>query len=221
MDVREIVEPEPVEILCGGFPCQPVSVAGKRKGKEDERWLWPEFARVIGPAKPRFVFIENVPGLRTLGLRDVLGDLAELGFDAVWGYFRASDVGAPHRRTRLFLLAYSDCQQGRIQQVRGSRENWEGKAFAGDNGKDWNVANSESIQLDAFRTKSARWQGGSFAASGCDAENGNAAWAAEPDVGRMAHGIPARVDRLRLLGNAVVPQQAALAFQRLLAEIPA
>src|SRR5690606_33333535 len=94
-----------VDVVCGGFPCQPVSVAGKRLAQADERWLWPEFARVVRELRPAIVVVENVPGLRSAGLRDVLADLAALGFDAEWSCLAASDVGAPHIRRRLFIVA--------------------------------------------------------------------------------------------------------------------
>lgn len=101
-----------VDLICGGFPCQPVSLAGGRKAQEDERWLWPEYARIVGELRPRFVFLENVPGLLSAGdgaaFGEVLGSLAALGYAAEWDVFRASDVGAPHRRERWFLLAYRD-----------------------------------------------------------------------------------------------------------------
>ena len=102
-----------VDLICGGFPCQDVSVAGKRAGFSGERSsLWREYRRIVADVRPRFVFVENVPGLLTAddghAFAEVLGDLAALGFDATWDMFRASDVGAPHRRERLFLLAYRD-----------------------------------------------------------------------------------------------------------------
>jgi site-specific DNA-cytosine methylase len=100
-----------VDLICGGFPCQDVSLAGKRAGFAGERSsLWREYRRIIADVGPRLVFVENVPGLLTAddgwAFGEVLGDLAALGFDATWDVFRASDVGAPHRRERLFLLAY-------------------------------------------------------------------------------------------------------------------
>lgn len=94
-----------VDVVCGGFPCQPVSVAGRRLAQADERWLWPEFARVARELRPAVVVVENVPGLRSAGLRDVLADLAALGFDAEWSTLAASDTGAPHIRRRLFIVA--------------------------------------------------------------------------------------------------------------------
>lgn len=103
-DVRTM-RPRAVDIICGGFPCQPFSLAGKQRGLDDERWLWPDFARVIDEAKPSIVIAENVPGLRARGLRPVLADLASLGFDVEWHHFRASDIGAPHERNRIWIVA--------------------------------------------------------------------------------------------------------------------
>lgn len=109
-DVRRIDESAPrVDIICGGFPCQDVSVAGKGAGLDGRRsGLWSEFARIVRVLGPRFVFVENVSALRSRGLDRVLGDLAALGFDAFWDCFRASDVGAPHRRERMFILAHAN-----------------------------------------------------------------------------------------------------------------
>jgi DNA (cytosine-5)-methyltransferase 1 len=98
----------PIDILCGGYPCQPFSTAGKRKGFEDERNLWPYFNRAIRILRPRFIVLGNVAAHLSLGFGRVLGDLAETGYDAQWGVFRASDVGAPHRRERIFILASSN-----------------------------------------------------------------------------------------------------------------
>lgn len=103
-DVRT-AHPPPVDVLCGGFPCQPVSLAGGRKAQSDERWLWPEFARLIDECAPGIVVCENVLGLRTAGLRDVLADLAARGFDAEWCDIGAFEVGAPHVRRRVFIVA--------------------------------------------------------------------------------------------------------------------
>jgi len=96
----------PVDILTGGYPCQPFSHAGNRKGKDDERHLWPYVCAAIDALRPRYAILENVAGHLTLGFADVLSDLARIGFDAQWGTFRASDAGAPHQRNRLFIVAY-------------------------------------------------------------------------------------------------------------------
>ncbi len=107
-----------VDVLAGGFPCQPVSVAGRRKAQADERWLWPEFVRLIGDLRPHFVFLENVPGVLTAGGADVVTDLAALGYDAQWGIVAASQVGAPHRRERWFCVAYCNGTR-QLQPQRG------------------------------------------------------------------------------------------------------
>jgi len=103
---------EPIDVLTGGYPCQPFSHAGNRKGTTDERHLWPYVALVIGALRPRLVILENVSGHLSLGLGDVLGDLAALGYDATWGVVRASDAGACHQRARVFIVANADSQRG-------------------------------------------------------------------------------------------------------------
>lgn len=109
-DVRKLKgdDLEPVDLIAGGYPCQPFSQAGKRHGARDPRHLWPEFARLLGELQPRYAFLENVPGHLTLGFRDVLADLARLGYDAEWTTLSAAETGAPHIRQRLFVLAYRD-----------------------------------------------------------------------------------------------------------------
>lgn len=97
----------PVDVLTAGFPCQPISTAGLLKGKDDDRWLWPEVARCISILRPGLVLLENVAALVKRGLADCLSDLATLGYDAEWDVVAASDVGAPHQRKRIFVLAWS------------------------------------------------------------------------------------------------------------------
>ena len=121
---------EPVDILTAGFPCQPVSNAGKRKGHEDDRWLWPDVASAIGVLRPRAVVLENVAALIGRGLDRVLADLAALGFDAEWTCLRASDVGAPHRRERIFILAWPAADAAHVghERPRPARLGWPGSA---------------------------------------------------------------------------------------------
>ena len=119
-----------VDILHAGYPCQPFSQAGNREGKADPRHLWPDVARIIGEVAPRVVVLENVRGHVSLGLREVLEDLHGLGFDAEWGVYRASDAGAPHRRERVFILAYrrgERCGWGTEQHMRAGSECQEGE----------------------------------------------------------------------------------------------
>jgi len=121
-----------VDIIAAGWPCQPFSVAGQRKGRSDERWIWPDIARILREVRPGLVFLENVPGLLASsgGFGQVLGDLAEAGFDAEWCVLGADDVGASHQRKRVFILAYrpefmswqSGTRDGRESIGRGSKE---------------------------------------------------------------------------------------------------
>ena len=97
---------EPIDILTAGYPCQPFSVAGNRQGSNDARHLWPYIKEAISALRPRWVVLENVRGHLSLGFKEVLKDLAEVGYDAKWQVVRASDVGAPHQRARLFVIAY-------------------------------------------------------------------------------------------------------------------
>jgi len=171
-DVREVGAHHlsPVDLICGGFPCQDISDAGKKAGITGARSsLWKEFYRIVGELRPRYVLVENVAALTGRGLGVVLADLAACGYDAEWQCLPASAFGAPHERARLFIVAYADGAGLALRQV-----------FGPDAG----------AQLAAFKRGCGPW------------------WATEPAVGRMADGIPARVDRLRGLGNAVVPQVA-------------
>ena len=106
LKITDWAQVEPIDILTAGYPCQPFSHAGFRKGAEDERHLWPYIKEIIRILRPRFVVLENVRGHFTLGFREVLSDLTSIGYDARWTLIRASDAGAPHRRERLFILAY-------------------------------------------------------------------------------------------------------------------
>lgn len=202
---------EPVDALCGGFPCQDLSYAGKGAGIEGERsGLWSEYARLVGELRPRYVFVENVPALLTRGLGRVLGDLAALGYDAEWDCIPASAVGAPHRRDRIWLVAYANGEgsQGHGRPVkRAGKRPASASSAAGRKRK--SVADP-----DGEVGRGARTAGGEVLESkkvkrlGRRDSSIRGAWPPEPDVGRVANGIPDRVDRLRALGNALVPQVA-------------
>ena len=108
-------EVEPIDILTAGYPCQPFSHAGLRKGTDDERHLWPYILKAISQLRPKYVILENVRGHLSLGFKDVLANLTQIGYNATWRVVRASDVGAPHQRARLFIIAYPfdhRCTQG-------------------------------------------------------------------------------------------------------------
>lgn len=155
-------------LLTGGFPCQPFSQAGKRRGKEDDRYLWPEMLRVIHEARPAWVLGENVAGIVTMELDRVLSDLEGEGYAVQSLVIPACAVDAKHRRDRVWIVGHADRR------------------------------NESDVPVDA-RTRTGLSQ-----AKRCR----HTAWLPEPDLGRVAHGIPARVDRLKGLGNAIVPQVA-------------
>ena len=188
----------PVDLICGGFPCQPHSLAGKRKASEDERDLWGEFARIVRELRPRWVLAENVPGLlssesgRFFGR--VLRDLAALGYCVEWESIPAAAVGAPHRRDRVFIVA--DAIRPECESRAGRRGVWEGDSQQRE------MANAEGTG------QSLCFMGSREVKLGRSSGGNESWWAVEPDVGRVAHGVPSRVDRLRCLGNAVVPQVA-------------
>lgn len=211
-DIKELAgeELEHVDLIAGGFPCQPVSLAGQRRGTADERWLWPEFARIVRVLRPQFVLVENVPGLLSQGMGQVLGDLAAFGYDAEWESLPAAAVGAPHLRYRVFLVAYTS--ESRRQQIPEGAPRDEG-ADERRAEEDNYIASGDGQSNGATDMADSAIQGleGTTGASIFRGINGLTRddwWAVEPDVGRVAHGVPARVDRLRALGNAVVPQIA-------------
>jgi len=217
-----------VDILTAGFPCQPFSVAGSRLGLDDERWLWPHIARIIRDMEPGVVFLENVPGLAIRGLGHVLGDLAALGFDAEWGVFRASEAGAPHRRARIFVAAYTDGlrepQPGRsIAHER--RRPRDGHQAGGDVGHATRIRRGEGGATAEIRCGWSSSGGSSaFPPGPGDPEGWRryvAAGGPQPCIRRGADGTASRVDRLRMLGNGVVPQQAALAWRELTGRVTA
>jgi DNA (cytosine-5)-methyltransferase 1 len=196
-----------VDVVSGGFPCQDISVAGKGDGLDGERsGLWSEMARIIGEVRPRFAFVENSPALTSRGLGRVLGDLAALGYDARWGVVSAADAGALHRRERIWITAYANGM--RELQPEGGHQDERRRVSDGSS----QVADLVRSRLSKPRKikdgKDWRNPWGVPAASDW--------WAAEPDVVRMVHGVPARLDRITALGNAQVPQAAALAWRCLM-----
>ena len=165
-----------VDIITGGYPCQPFSNAGKKQGESDPRHLWPEMFRIIKECRPTWVIGENVSGHVKLGLDAVLADLEGQGYGTRTFSVSAASVGANHKRERIWIVAHSvkgDVEAGR-ERRRAIREGHQGEGFPGD---------------VAGRGENP-WEGW---------------WTTEPEVGRMDHGIPKRVDRLKCLGNSLIP----------------
>ena len=240
-----------VDVISGGFPCQPFSVAGKQKGKGDDRYLWPEMLRVIRELRPRCVVGENVPGIIKIAAGQVVKDLERAGYHVVVFNFEAAAVGAWHRRSRVFFVGIADVADtdGRTMrhdcgdERKTTRKEHASRGTGTDPERAMADAACERIQRHAAicAAKPAERSGQMQS----DAESGNEAvydamrsgcagdarleqlqeladgrcWASEPDVGRVAHGIPNRVDRLKCLGNAVVPQQAHPIFKALMEDI--
>jgi DNA (cytosine-5)-methyltransferase 1 len=217
----------PIDIVYGGFPCQDASVANRAgKGVDGERTglVW-HILRLATETKAPLVFLENVPGIRTRGAEAVGKALAKAGYDCRWDLFSAAEVGAPHLRKRWFLLAaHADRLDLRKQPGRKRRSHWAPSAFASGDGISRGVASPNSHALRERRKVTQERDGESEAgeqSSERDARPklkaavGTDWWTFEPDVGRVAHGVPNRVDRLRMLGNSVVPLQVELAFREL------
>lgn len=212
-DVRSVGKATlaPVDVVCGGFPCQDVSLAGKRAGLSGERsGLWFEFRRIIEELAPSIVVIENVLGLRTAGLSRVLADLTDLGFDAEWSDLSAADVGAPHLRRRLFLAA-THAERIVVREQSGwlERACREAAAESFDDGEGWQAADASGIGQSRDRPSVRRTPDehrGGVAAGGRNREW----WPPVSPIRRVDDGIPNRSHgrRLKALGNAVVPQCA-------------
>jgi DNA (cytosine-5)-methyltransferase 1 len=279
-DVREVgaANLAPVDLICGGFPCQDLSAAGKGAGIDGARsGLWSEFARIVRELRPRYVLVENVPALLTgkgkrwdrAPIGRVLGDLAEVGYDAEWARMSAREFGAPHLRQRVWIVAYPREDADPEILGRGTRRtrrpsclraDRQGLAPAGmaDSSRDAEARSASSSGSERQRARpgcpAGRARGADPDAHPCrlagvakldrEAEAGppetarrghahrlrdalpgsgrpccrgeirrrpqggrtESHWAVEPDVGRVAHGVPDRVDRLAALGNALVPQ---------------
>jgi len=173
-DVRSLAADmlPPIDIIYGGFPCTDISVAGRGAGLAGERsGLVFEIFRLVADIRPTFIFLENVPAIRTRGGERVVKELAALGYDCRWDTLSAFDVGAPHKRERWWLLAYANLTRLEVGQPRDAGE--------------------------------------------CSSPFGKSWWLAEPNVGRVVNGLPMRVDRIKCLGNSVVPACAREAFRRL------
>lgn len=254
-----------VDVLCGGFPCQDISVAGNQKGLIDENGestrsgLYDEIIRIARICRPKYIVLENVAALlsRAEWFGYVLGRLAEIGYDAEWQIIRASDVGAPHKRARVWIVAYPNTDHStdgteQRQQLQRTKEparssqdeletgghvahprrkpegcekkpertsdntsrccSWEDSRSKKAGGKN-NVADTDKERLQGFRANGdkERWQEQNERQAGlCRGARPerDSIWEAEPNVGRVANGVPSRTHRLKCLGNALIPQIA-------------
>lgn len=213
-----------VDCIHAGFPCQDISVAGKQAGVSEgtRSGLYREVLRIAGIVRPRYLFLENVAAILSNGLGTVLADLAAMGYDSRWICLRASDVGAPHHRDRWFLLAYSisDGTHGRRKcKIRNSGANesappkWSDDVFSLEGCRE-SLADANNKRCKEFNATGISeipgWDGWCF-----DAGRGESWWSIEPELGRVANGVPNRVGQLKGYGNAQVPLQAATAWRLL------
>lgn len=235
-----------VDIITGGFPCTDISAAGKGAGIQGKKsGLWGEMHRIIYEVKPRFAFMENSPLLTSRGLDRVLSDLSEIGYNARWDIIGAHHLGAPHKRDRIWILAYTDGKRGiqseeagrsargrtrdegktvansdSIGTKRGQSENREGAGVKQDSKISWwdtdpaDLPHTQEIGLQGWLED--RHEVGEEAMQYVSSEHykqkGTENRSIESGVGRLAHGVARRVDRLKAIGNGQVPAVAALAF---------
>lgn len=203
-DVTKAEYPD-ADIICAGFPCQDLSYAGHGAGLAGARsGLFWEVVRAARVVRPRYVILENVAALLGRGLDVVLRALAEIGYDSEWHCIPASAVGAPHRRDRIWIIAHARGEQheGDCPPLSGALATELSRAIADtDSGGQQGCAERHIGPQTGFPTPRRN-----HALRLCQAGATRDWWAVEPNVGRVAHGIPKRVDRLRCLGNAVVPQ---------------
>jgi len=207
-----------VDVVCGGFPCQDISAAGKGAGLAGERsGLWSEMARVVSEVRPRYVFVENSPLLVSRGLDVVLGDLTALGYDCRWGIIGAYQAGAPHKRDRCWILANSNLPRLRkttnVDKQSRRTETFRASSSVSGRTNSFNSTAGEGCH-QIHNTVCGRH--GAPQEEVCprrDCVEYASWWATEPDVGRVANGVASRVDRLKAIGNGQVPQCAALAWR--------
>ena len=226
-DVKELNFDQPVDVICGGYPCQPFSQAGQRCGDQDDRHLWPEMYRIVDECRPAWVLGENVSGHITLGLDQVLSDLEAIGYASRAFVIPAVAVDAHHRRDRVWIVAHANRDgqpDGAVNETTRSRQldvadpdngtgrrreerQPQGDRQLGVRGEDVADAIGEGSQRAKHEQREAR-----DARARQPSELGSREawfWTTEPMVGRVANGVPARVDRIKALGNAVVPQVVA------------
>ena len=201
-----------IDVVSGGFPCQDISAAGKGAGIDGERsGMWAHMARIVREVGPRFVFVENSPMLTSRGLGRVLGDLAAMGYDARWGVLGANDAGAPHRRDRIWIVAHAD-RAWELQSQGTERDIWRRSCNGSFKIPNPDGLHEQRVEPGVSHAQERTEQGQrSFRPQ----RDGIAWWLSEPDVGRVAHGVAARVDRLKAIGNGQVPAVAKLAWETL------
>jgi len=229
-----------VDVISGGFPCQDISAAGKGDGLDGERsGLWTHMARVVSEVRPPFVFVENSPMLTTRGGTRVIADLTQMGYDTRWTVMGAADIGAPHQRDRMWIVSkrrdvlsypqhdwngWGQQQSQSSQEEDGyvahtQRKGLEGQPDSGEQEVSWTrsgspLANTED-KGDVWREWELGFTQQEHYSRGSPIDGSGEWWSVEPSVGRVAHGVAHRVDRLKAIGNGQVPLCAASAWRLL------
>ena len=234
-----------VDVVSGGFPCQDISAAGKGAGITGERsGMWKHMARIIGEVQPQYAFVENSPMLTIRGLGVVVGDLSEMGYDCKWGVVSAADVGARHKRERIWIVANSKhsrhsnevsgehgekiCLQGK------DRQTWSGSGMSKrTSGMEWrgpsnrlhdaiDVANPKMFGQSSCNITPHHKPGRDVEGQPWGSSHEYSSpdyWQTEPNVGRVVNGMASRVDRLKAIGNGQVPLCAATAWKLLTSDL--
>ena len=215
-----------IDILTGGFPCQPYSVAGKQKGTNDDRYLWPEMFRVIKEVQPTFIIAENVRGL--INIQDgmvfetVCSDLESEGFEVQTFVIPAAGVGAPHKRDRVWIVGYSKHNGSLTSKIERRDNKINDRAEEGENttlqpertSRSGNNVTMENSGCELYERSSIRGKDEDETRKEITNQHQRSSstswrsWEFEPDVGRVANGVPGRAHRLRGLGNAIIPKIA-------------
>lgn len=232
-DIKQIdwASLEPIDILTAGYPCQPFSHAGQRKGENDKRHIWPDILKGISILRPKIIVLENVRGHLSLGFKEVLGDLAQNGYDAKWRIVRASDVGAPHQRARLFIIAYSNSEgfQGTWNKANNLTNGFTSNSNC--NACEESRRTDREISAESGGLQSRQNLGKARSQYRCSCEMAKQEIPPTLDQGRLntkfveyIMGLPSgwvsdldlsRSQQLKILGNGVVPQQAYHALELL------
>ena len=215
-----------IDVITGGYPCQPFSVAGKQKGEQDPRHLWPEMLRLVKECRPSWVIGENVSGHIKLGLDTVLDNLESEGYSARTFSISASSIGAWHKRERVWIIANSECngqftsEESRgigetiSKESEGSNDSFNVEGASGLSTSEQDVSNSNSKRLQGHREKyelrESKEKGQTCRLRG---------WESEPELGRVVDGLPDRTHRIKSLGNSVVPQIPMLIGEAILKTI--
>lgn len=205
-DIRNIRHHKYVDLITGGFPCQPFSVAGKKKGKDDDRYLWPQFFRIIKQSKPAWIIAENVPGIIDMALDNILNDLESEGYETKAFCIPACAIGAPHKRERLWIVAnrnsercndsdniwqkryLQDDQKRDVATIQSEWNKWKPRSWETFNAQDWLEGVADTDSFDDDKRPKFGWK-----------EN-------QPPIPGVDDGLPDIVDRNKSLGNSIVPQ---------------